>query len=140
MSRSLTFPTTGVNRECSFTPKVSLKIPSCCLEVRGRRNKEEELPSNQFGFLFVDFIFFLRSGMLIPYSKSIYKHLLASQRGSRRRFENDNASAPHSDLLLISFLIPVIALSGGQIQSRSWFQLSLSLVRWMGHDSIIVKR
>ena len=50
--------------------------------------------------------------MLIPYSKSIYKHLLASQRGSRRRFENDNASAPHSDLLLISFLIPVIALSG----------------------------
>ena len=31
---------------------------------------------------------------------------------SRRRFENENASAPHSDLLLISFLLPVIALSG----------------------------
>jgi hypothetical protein len=30
--------------------------------------------------------FFLRSGMLIPYSKSIYKHLLASQRGSYRLF------------------------------------------------------
>ena len=29
-----------------------------------------------------------------------------------RRIPKDEASAPHSDLLLISFLIPVIALSG----------------------------
>ena len=34
------------------------------------------------------------------------------QKRSRRRSEKDKANAPHSDLLLISFLIPVIALSG----------------------------
>ena len=43
--------------------------------------------------------------------------------------------------LIIDFLFDSSNCTvGGQIQSRSWFQLSLSLVRWMGHDSIIVKR
>ena len=37
---------------------------------------------------------------------------LTTKKNSRRRFEHENASAPHSDLLLISFLIPVIAQSG----------------------------
>ena len=42
----------------------------------------------------------------------LHKWNLLQRKSSRRRFENENASAPHSDLLLISFLIPVIALSG----------------------------
>ena len=82
VSKSFNLPTTWVNQRCYFTPKVSFKIPSCSLEVGGQRKPRGEASVQT---VWISLCFFFEGWDAYPDSKSIYKHLLASQQGSSRR-------------------------------------------------------
>ena len=49
---------------------------------------------------------------------TIYMNKTYYKKRSCQRFEKENTGAQHSDFILISFLLPVIAQSG-EIQGRS---------------------